>query len=203
MISPPSATLLVVMVHGQPHHAEALWDEVAAVLAPMGLSLSVEKTRVVHIDDGFDFLRWHIQRRRMRGRGGRTAVYTCPSAVSLARIRDKVRRLTRRASHRTLAGLLRRLNPALRGWCAYFQHGVSKATFSYLDRFAFWRIVGWLKKRHPRLNMHTLVRRHLPGWQIRDGGIEFFRAWKVPVTRYRYRGAKILTPWTSAATAAA
>ena len=52
MISPPPATLLVVMVHGQPHHAEALWDEVAAVLAPMGLSLSVEKTRVVHIDDG-------------------------------------------------------------------------------------------------------------------------------------------------------
>lgn len=193
----------VVMVHGQRHHAEALWDEVAAVLAPMGLSLSVEKTRVVHLDDGFDFLGWHIQRRRMRGRGGRTAVYTYPSAASLARIRDKVRRLTRRASHRTLADLLRRLNPALRGWCAYFQHGVSKATFSYLDRFAFWRIVGWLKKRHPRLNMHTLVRRHLPGWQIRDGGIEFFRAWKVPVTRYRYRGAKIPTPWTSAVTAAA
>lgn len=191
----------VVMVHGLRHHAEALWDEVAAVLAPMGLSLSAEKTRVVHIDDGFDFLGWHIQRRRMRGRGGKTAVYTYPSATSLARVRDKVRRLTRRASHRTLADLLRRLNPALRGWCAYFQHGVSKSTFSYLDRFAFWRIVGWLKKRHPRLNMHTLVRRHLPGWQIRDGGIEFFRAWKVTVTRYRYRGAKIPTPWTSAATA--
>jgi RNA-directed DNA polymerase len=188
----------VVMVHGQRHHAETLWGEVSQVLAPMGLSLSAAKTRVVHIDDGFDFLGWHIQRRRMRGRGGKTAVYTYPSTSSLAKVKDHIRRLTRRASHRTLADLLRRLNPTLRGWCAYFQHGVSKRVFDYLDHFAFWRIVGWLKKRHPRLNMHTLVRRHLPGWQIRDGGIEFFRAWQVPVTRYRYRGTRIPTPWDSA-----
>ena len=52
---------------------------------------------------------------------------------------DKVRSLTRRAKHRTLADLLRRLNPVLRGWCNYFRHGVSTRTFSYLDHFAFWR----------------------------------------------------------------
>jgi RNA-directed DNA polymerase len=118
----------------------------------------------------------------------------------LASILDKVRRLTRRASHRTLADLLRRLNPVIRGWCAYFQHGVSKRTFSYVDFFAFWRIVGWLRKRHPKLGMRTLVRRFLPGWKVRAGGIEFFRAWQVTVTRYRYRGTRILTPWASATT---
>ena len=53
----------VVLIHGQRADAEALWDEVAAVLAPMGLRLSVEKTRVCHIDEGFDFLGWRIQRR--------------------------------------------------------------------------------------------------------------------------------------------
>lgn len=46
----------VVMIGGRREHAEALWGEVAAVLAPMGLRLSVEKTRVRHIDEGFDFL---------------------------------------------------------------------------------------------------------------------------------------------------
>ena len=189
----------VVMVHGQQSDAEALWDEVAAVLQPMGLRLSEAKTHLTHIDDGFDFLGWHIQRRRKKGhRAGKRYVYTYPSKKSLASIIDKVRRLTRRASHRTLADLLRRLNPVVRGWCAYFQHGVSKRTFSYLDHFAFWRIVGWLKKRHPGLGMRTLVRRHLPGWRIRAGGIEFFRAWQVPVTRYRYRGTRIPTPWASA-----
>jgi RNA-directed DNA polymerase len=54
--------------------------------------------------------------------------------------------------HRTLAGLLQRVNPVLRGWCTYFRHGVSSRTFSYLDHFAFWRIVGWLRKRHVGLN---------------------------------------------------
>jgi RNA-directed DNA polymerase len=188
----------VVMIHGTRDDAEALWDEVATVLAPMGLRLSEEKTRVCHIDEGFDFLGWRIQRRRWRGRAGKHAIYTYPSKKALASVVDKVRSLTRRAQHRTLADLLRRLNPALRGWCNYFRHGVSSRTFNYVDSFAFWRIVGWLRKRHVGLNMHTLVRRYLPGWRIRDGGIEMFRPYKVSIERYRYRGAKIPTPWSSA-----
>jgi RNA-directed DNA polymerase len=188
----------VVLVRGPRAEAEALFGEVATVLAPMGLRLSDEKTHLTHIDDGFDFLGWRIQRRTWQGRGGtKQTVYTYPSKRSLASIKGKIRLLTRRNAHRTLADLLRRLNPAIRGWCTYFQHGVSKRTFSYVDHFAFWRIVGWLKKRHPKLNTHTVIRRYLPGWQIKTDGIEFFRAPSVPVTRYRYRGTRILNPWTS------
>jgi RNA-directed DNA polymerase len=79
----------VVMVNGTREHAHALWGEVAAVLAPMGLRLSEAKTRVCHVDDGFDFLGWHIQRRRMRGRNGKQAVYTYPSRKALAAVMDK------------------------------------------------------------------------------------------------------------------
>jgi RNA-directed DNA polymerase len=190
----------LVMVNGLRADAEALWDEVATVLAPMGLRLSEEKTRVCHIDEGFDFLGWRIQRRAQRGRTGKMAIYTYPSKKSMASIKDKVRTLTRRAKHRRLADLLRRLNPVLRGWCNYFRHGVCKRTFGYVDHFAFWRIVGWLKKRHLGLNMHTLVRRYLPGWEISDGGIEMFRPRAVAIERYRYRGTKIPTPWTSGTT---
>ena len=144
--------------------------------------------------------RWHIQRRNWRGRTGKKAIYTYPSKKSLRSIMDKVRLLTRRRCHRTLADLLRRLNPTLRGWCNYFRHGVSSRTFNYVDHFAFWRIVGWLKKRHVGLNMHTLVRRYLPGWRIHDRGIEMFRPNTVAIERYRSRGTKIPTPWTSATT---
>jgi RNA-directed DNA polymerase len=192
----------VVLVHGTRADTEALHGEVADLLAPMGLRLSEEKTHLTHIDDGFDFLGWHIQRRTWQGRGGtKKTVYTYPSKKSLASIKAKIRALTRRAAHRTLADLLIRLNPVIRGWCTYFQHGVSKRTFSYVDHFAFWRIIGWLKKRHPKLNTHAVIRRHLPGWQIADRGIEFFRAHQVTVTRYRYRGTRIPTPWTSTPTA--
>jgi RNA-directed DNA polymerase len=98
------------MVHGTRDDAEALWDEVADVLAPMGLRLSVEKTRVVHIDEGFDFLGWRIQRRRIRGHNGKQAVYTYPSKKSLASVTGKVTSLTRRHKHRTLADLMHAVN---------------------------------------------------------------------------------------------
>lgn len=187
----------VIMVGGSRADAEALRDEVGAVLAPMGLRLSEEKTRVCHMDEGFDFLGFHIQRRTRRGQPGKRAVYTYPSKKALASVKGKVRRATRRQRHRTLAELLRQVNRILRGWCNYFRHGVSSRTFSYLDHFVWWRIVGWLRKRHPGLNWGTLSRRYLPGWEIRDGKIEMFRPQRVAVTRYRYRGTRIPTPWTS------
>ena len=186
----------VALVAGQRGDAEALRDEVAEVLAPMGLRLSEEKTSVRHIDEGFDFLGWRIQRRSWRGRADKRAIYTYPSKKALASVMDKVRSLTRREKHRTLADLLRRLNPVLRGWCNYFSHGVSSRSFSYLDHYAFWRIVGWLRKRHVGLNWGTLHRRYLPGWEVRDGTVEMCRPRAMSVTRYRYRGARIPTPWT-------
>ena len=72
-----------------------------------------------------------------------------------------------------------------------------EAYLSYVDHFAFWRIVGWLRKRHLGLNMHSLVRRWLPGWEVRDGDIKMFRPRAYAVVRYRYRGTTIPTPWTN------
>jgi len=187
----------VVLIAGTREHAEALRDEVSSVLAPIGLRLSEAKTRTCHIDDGFDFLGWHIQRRDRRSRAKKKAVYTYPSKKALASVTAKVRLLTKNAMHRTLADLLHRLNPVLRGWCNYFRHGVSTRTFSYLQQFAFERIVRWLRRRHSGLNMHTLVRRHLPGWKISDGGIELFQPRSVAIERYRYRAARIPSPWSN------
>ena len=186
------------MVCGSRAHAEALRDEVTDVLAPLGLRLSQSKTRVCHIDEGFDFLGFHIQRRTKRGTA-RKYVYTYPSKKSLTSVMGKIRRATHRARHRTLAELLRQVNRVLRGWCNYFSHGVSSRTFSYLDHFTWWRIVGWLRKRHNGLNWGTLSRRYLPGWEIRYGSTEMFRPRKVAIVRYRYRGTRIPTPWASEA----
>ena len=143
---------------------------------------------------------WRIQRRCWRGRTGKKAVYTYPSKKALASVMAKVRSLTRRAKHRTLADLLRSVNPVLRGWCNYFRHGVSARTFGYLDHFTWWRIFHWLRKRHVGLSRGTLVRRLLPGWQVRDGRVELFRPRAVAIQRYRYRGTKIPTPWPSETT---
>ena len=87
----------VLMVHGQRHHAEALRHETAAALQPLGLRLSLDKTRVVHIDEGFDFLGTNIRRRNKRGTTKRH-IYTQPSKKAVQAIKDKVKTETRRST---------------------------------------------------------------------------------------------------------
>jgi RNA-directed DNA polymerase len=187
----------VVMVHGKRSDAEALFAEVTEVLAPIGLTLSEEKTQVVHIDDGFDFLGWHIQRRTKRGTG-KKVVYTYPSTKAVASIVEKVKTRTQHFMHDTLDDLLISVNRAVRGWCAYFRWGASSTTLSWVGHYVFTRVYGWLRRRHPHLNHHQLVKRHMPGWHIQGpGGIELYRAEKVPVAYWRYRGNTIPNPWNA------
>ena len=82
----------VVCVAGGKEHAEALRAEVEQVIAPLGLNVSPEKTRVVSIDEGFDFLGFAIK--RVRGRHGRMVIHTYPSKRSLQTVKAKVREIT-------------------------------------------------------------------------------------------------------------
>jgi RNA-directed DNA polymerase len=192
----------VVMVHGTRQHAEALREEVARVLAPLGLRLAEAKTRVVHLDEGFDFLGWRIQRRRKRGTAKRH-LYTYPSKKALLSVTARVRTLTRRSAHRNLLDLLHWLNPLLQGWAAYFRHGVSKRTFDYLGQYAWHRVVRWLRKRHPCRSWARLRRRFLPGWRPTQAGMTLLNPATVPIIRYRYRGNRIPNPWASTTTTTA
>ena len=184
----------VVLVAGTRAHAEALREEVATVLTPVGLRLSEAKTKVCHIDEGFDFLGFRIQRKTKRGTNKRV-VYTFPSKKALASIVERVRALTLRSSHPTLAALLRQINPVLRGWCTYFQYGVSKATFGYLDQYTWHRVVRWIRKRHNKTKWAVLLRRYLPGWRPTEDEVVLFQPQTMTVSRYRYRADNIATPW--------
>jgi RNA-directed DNA polymerase len=191
----------VIMVSGTRRHAEALREEAAAVLAPLGLRLAEEKTRVVHIDEGFEFLGFTIRRMRKRGTG-KHYVYTVPSRKSIQAVKDKVAVKTYRATqNQDFAVLIRSMNKVLAGWANYFRHGVSKDVFGTVDNHAWNRIMRWLRRKHQgrsRLGMPALRRRFcLPGtWIFAASGVRFTGASAVTVKRYRYRGARIPTPWT-------
>jgi RNA-directed DNA polymerase len=189
----------VIMVHGSQEQAEALREEAAAVLAPLGLCLAEAKTRTCHIGEGFDFLGWHIQRRRRRGTT-QMVVYTYPAKKALLSITAKVRKITSDPCYATLASLLRHLNGVVRGWCHYFRHGVSCATFRYLYKVMWWRVTRWLRKRHPRTGWRALQRRYLAGYPAHrpaENGTMLFNPQDIEITRYRRRGSKIPTPWPS------
>jgi hypothetical protein len=102
---------------------EALRDQIAGVLAPVGLRLSEEKTLITHIDGGLDFLGWRIQRHRKRGTS-RQYVYVYPSTKAVKAVKARVKTLCRQvAVNQPLDDLLHRIGMALRGWCGYFRHG--------------------------------------------------------------------------------
>jgi RNA-directed DNA polymerase len=186
-----------VVIHGERGDAEALRDEVAAVLAPAGLRLSETKTTIVHIDEGFDFLGYRIQRHRKRGTA-KHFVYTYPSKTSLGKVMAKVKTLCRQGRTEPLSELLRRLNPVLRGWTNYFRYGVSKATFGYLRAYTWARVVNWLRHKHPHATWKWLRRRYLPRWWPTEGDTKMFDPGAVPITWARYRGQILnVTPWAT------
>jgi RNA-directed DNA polymerase len=190
----------VIMVSGDRHHAEALREEVAAVLAPLGLRLAAEKTAVVHIDEGFDFLGVHIRRQRKRGTQ-KWYVYTKPSRKAIQSIKDKVSEKTYRSTrHQDLDDVLRGINRSLAGWANYHRHGVSKATFGAVDNHAWNRLMRWTRAKYAgksKLSMAEMRRRFCDvGWRFACNGVVLTGASSVKVTRYRYRGSNIPTPWT-------
>jgi RNA-directed DNA polymerase len=187
----------VVLVAGTRQHTEALREQVAAVLATVGLRLSQEKTTICHIEEGFDFLGWRIQRHQQRG-STRHYVYTYPSRKALAAVKAKVRAITGQTTNQPLTVVLHRLNWVLRGWTNYFRHGAASKTFAYLDAFCWRRVMRWLCRKHQHTGWRNICRRWLPGWRPTEGKVTLFDPGTIKIVRYRYRGAAIPSPWAAA-----
>jgi RNA-directed DNA polymerase len=190
----------VVLVNGPREHVEGLREEVAQVIAPLGLVLSPAKTQIVHMSEGFDFLGFHIQWRPKKGTK-QWHVYTFIADRPFRSVKAKIRALTPRTSQQDLGAVLDRINQILRGWTNYFRHAIASRTFDHLQQYVWWRIVRWQRTR--RRWSWKDVRRWLTGptgrWKpITADGIELFNPTTVPIRRYRYRGNKIPNPWVPA-----
>jgi RNA-directed DNA polymerase len=188
----------VVLVHGTRTDAEFLHGQIAEVLTPLGLRLSPAKTSIAHMSEGFDFLGFRIQWRRKRGTNN-WYVYTFIGDRPIRSLKAKIRALTNKKSQWDLRYVLIRLNQIMRGWANYFKHAVCKHTLGSLANFAWWRVIRWLRTLHRwgwkdvRRTFTTPDGRWKP---VTADRIELFSLGKVPVTRYRYRGNTIPSPWT-------
>lgn len=185
----------VVLVHGTKSQAEALKEEIGQLLASrLKMTLSVDKTHITHIDDGFVFLGFHIQAKTPGDR--RRIILTIPAKPALASVMRKIKKLTAQGTTSlSLAQVLWTVNPVLRGWAAYFRYGASKKTFSYLGWYAWWRMILWIRRKHPKLTWKQLRRRYYGADRITEDGIVLYNPAKMPVKRYRFRGAQISTPY--------
>jgi RNA-directed DNA polymerase len=189
----------VVMVFGTREHAVQVQGEVADVLASMGLRLAPEKTHVVAISEGFDFLGFHIQRHTQKG-SHRSYVYSYPSARSMASTRRRIKAMTtRHNTYQSPAVLFHRLNKMVRGWAQYFRHGSSSAAYHDIGHYLWWRVWGWMRDKHPRTRRRELFRRYHVDRKAEYAGVQLYNPTSMRIQRYRYRGNKIPTPWNPSA----
>lgn len=130
--------------------AEAVVQTLKDWLGQRGLTLSEEKTRIVHITEGFDFLGFNIRQYRApkTPRSGYKLLIK-PSKDSVKRIRTKLRTewLSLRGSN---ALAVMKLNPIIQGWANYFRIGVAHRTFRALDYWMFLREARFTKRKHPK-----------------------------------------------------
>ena len=114
----------------------------AAWLTPRGLAFNEGKTRIVHLDDGFDFLGYNVRRY-----GGKLLIK--PSKAAVRHLRERLTAEVKALNGANATAVISRLNPIIRGWSAYYRNAVSSRTFSVLDDHV-WRLTyRWAVRAHP------------------------------------------------------
>jgi RNA-directed DNA polymerase len=112
------------------------------------LTINEEKTRLTTAQDGFDFLGVHFRKAPGRRDPRRSWCYAWPSRQSMKRLRNKVRTALGRDKRPSLQDKIRQLNPILRGWGNYFRPLNSSEQFRKLDRYTWWKLERWLRRKH-------------------------------------------------------
>jgi RNA-directed DNA polymerase len=111
-------------------------------LAQRGLKLSATKTKITHIEEGFDFLGQNV--RKYQGK-----LLIKPSKASIKKFLGKVRKVIKENKMTHVENLINTLNPILRGWGNYHRHVVSKTCFAKIDHRIWQATWRWAKRRHP------------------------------------------------------
>jgi RNA-directed DNA polymerase len=118
-----------------------------------GLTLSPEKTKITHIDEGFDFLGQNV--RKYHGK-----LLIKPSKANVATFLEKVRSAVKGNKALDQDKLIRMLNPMIQGWANYHQHVVSKEAFARVDHEIWQALWQWAVRRHPKKSSVWIKKRY-------------------------------------------
>lgn len=147
-----------------------------------GLELSRQKTRITHIEDGFNFLGFNI--RKYKGK-----LLIKPSKESIKAIAAKIKTIINRNKSAKQENLILQLNPVIRGWANYYQHAVSTKAFSLID-YKIWHMLWkWARRRHPGKSLRRVKDKYFASqdtrkWVFSTGVIELTRMCGTPIRRH-------------------
>ena len=143
---------LVAFCHTR-QEAKQVKARLAAWLTPRGLAFNEDKTRIVTLGEGFDFLGFNV--RRYRGK-----LLIKPSKTAVKRIRERLRTEMRSLRGTSAQAVIARLNPIVRGWSAYYRTAVSSEIFRALDHYLWKLTYKWAKHSHPNKPVRWIIRRY-------------------------------------------
>ncbi|MFA6609104.1 MAG: group II intron maturase-specific domain-containing protein, partial [Candidatus Paceibacterota bacterium] len=143
-------------------------------LSVRGLTLSEEKTKITHIDEGFDFLGFNV--RKYDGK-----LLIKPSKEKVKKFLEKIRETIEANKSCKQDTLIRFLNPKITGWANYYKHCVASDTFSKADHQIFCKLLQWSKRRHPKKSTNWAAQKYFR----KIGNMK----WRFAVD-YNYKGGK-------------
>ncbi len=133
--------------------AEEVKSRLATWLAPRGLTFNEDKTQVVQLGDGFDFLGFNVRRYQ-----GKLLIKPSKAAIQRHRRRLAAEMLALRGAN--AEAVLQRLNPIIRGWSAYYRSVVSSEAFAKLDDYLWKLTYKWATHSHPNKSRHWISNRY-------------------------------------------
>ena len=172
----PRSTHVVVTMNSK-EELEAIVPTVERFFAERGLELNTEKTKIVHVKDGFNFLGFNVI-------SFKNKCIVRPQKEKVHAFLEKIRDWLRTHKMAPVAAVIRHLNPILRGWANYYRYGNSKGTFNYVDAQVWKAIWRWCLRRHPNKSKFWVYKRYFKRIDGRDR--TFFCTLKEPVTGVQY-----------------
>jgi RNA-directed DNA polymerase len=143
----------VVCCHTR-QQAEQVKAQLAGWLAPRGLTFNDEKTKIVSLESGYDFLGFNVRRYR----NGKLLIK--PSKAAVRRVKRKLAEQMRRLRGQNASAVLAAICPITRGWASFYRSVVSKKTFTSLDDYLWKLTYKWACRSHPGKPKHWVTRRY-------------------------------------------
>ena len=139
--------------------AELAFEHLKRIMAKLKLTLNPQKTKVIDMNkESFDFLGFRYQKFG-KTKSGRKLPYMMPSKKAMKKVKDAIRVITcRKSAYEGLEQKVEKLNPLIRGWRNYFQHGNSTKRFKQLDEYVWmklWRRV-YYRRKQKKYREHVL-----------------------------------------------
>jgi RNA-directed DNA polymerase len=149
-------------------------------LKQRGLELSEVKTRIVHIDEGFNFLGFEVRRFK-------ETLLTKPQKDKVLQHLRSIKVYLKRHQQTEAGQVIRNLNPIIRGWSNYYRHCAGKEAFSKADHRMWEMLWVWAKRRHPNKPAKWVKQRYFRNdglWTFFEGNAQLLRRSATPITRF-------------------